>query len=350
MDSRERELGKAALIFVDELLNLKQGERFLIYIDESSCHHTASAIQECAHQIGVRTDLFQLNSNLDLLERSRALMDRVEDGNFNVICELSGQYFYQTPAWQRAVESGARIYSLCGMDADAFIRCVGTVNHDLMFQFGIALREILKDANSIQIVTQGGSNIKVPMYNKIVTRLIAKLTRKQISYSLVGHPSGKLSLKNKSTFVGGQLAFQGIPEAIEGTAVIDGYLWPPNEIGHIDNPIILKIKKGKVIEINGCPRKSKILRQWLDKKTKEIQHFCIGYNPGAKLSGKLMEAERVFGVVSIGIGTYPFHTDGIIKNPSILVNDKILVRDGLFIHKELSILQKKLNTNTQGKA
>jgi len=150
--------------------------------------------------------------------------------------------------------------------------------------------------------------------------------------------------------MGGQLAFQGIPETIEGTAVIDGYLWPPNEIGHIDVPIVLKIKKGIVIKINGCPLKSKILNRWLEGKDKEIQHFCIGFNPGAELSGKLMEAERVFGHIAIGIGKYPFHTDGIAKNPSILSNDEIIEQDGSFIHKELSVLERELIQNHRNRS
>lgn len=147
--------------------------------------------------------------------------------------------------------------------------------------------------------------------------------------------------------MGGQLAFQGIPETIEGTAVIDGYLWPPKEIGHVDVPIVLNIKKGSVIEINGCPSKSKVLNRWFEGKTKEIQHFCIGFNPGAKLSGKIIEAERVSGYISVGIGRYPFHTDGIIKNPSILLNDEIMEQDGSFVHGQLSILERNLIQDNQ---
>lgn len=102
----------------------------------------------------------------------------------------------------------------------------------------------------------------------------------------------------------------------------------------------MKIEKGNVTGINGHPKKSEILNQWFLGRTRDILHFCIGFNPGAELSGKILEAERVFGCISIGIGEYPFHTDGIIKSPSIVLNKEIIERNGSFIHKELMTLEK----------
>ena len=77
----------------------------------------------------------------------------------------------------------------------------------------------------------------------------------------------------------------------------------------------------------------------------EIQHFCIGSNPGVKSPGKLLEAERAFGYISIGIGKYPFHIDEVIKNPSILLNNEYIEQDGSFKHKGLSILERSLIQN-----
>lgn len=84
------------------------------------------------------------------------------------------------------------------------------------------------------------------------------------------------------------------------------------------------------------------LNEWFEAQNKEIQHFCIGFNPGAKLAGKIIEAERVFGYLSIGIGKFPFHTDGIIKSPSILFNNEIIEQDGSFAQGELSMLARNL--------
>ena len=124
-------------------------------------------------------------------------------------------------------------------------------------------------------------------------------------------------------------------------AVVDGYL-SHEEIGPIDVPIILNIKKGNVVEISGCPSTSNILNQWLKGQKKEVIHFLIGFNPGANLSRICLEAERVFGHFSIGFCNFPFHTDCVIKDPTILLDDKIVMQDGSFTHEKLSILEKGL--------
>ena len=174
MDNQERYFKEAALIFSEELLRLHRGERLLIYIDQGSCPYTAKVIQESAQQIGALSELYELDSNLNLSDLVQELTHKVQDGAFDVICELSDRYFYQTSVWQRALQSGSRIYSLSGVNSDAFTRCIGKVNNKLMFQLGIALREILKKAKYIQIVTEKGTNIEVcfPINSTITSKII----------------------------------------------------------------------------------------------------------------------------------------------------------------------------------
>lgn len=341
MDNQKRDMREAAFVFVKKLLKLKRDQRFLIYVDQGSDLYVAKAIQDYAQEIGALVELFELNSTLRVYDMVRDLVNKIEKGSFDIICELSEQYFYPTLVWKRALQLGSQIYSLGGVNIDGFIRCVGKVDHELMFHFGMALRRILEKTKTIQIITKKGTDVKFDMSNNnLVLRFISRLKRKQGPY--ITHPSGMLTQATKATFMGGQLAFQGIPKTIEGTAVIDGYLGPPQEIGPLDIPIIMKIKKGNVIHISGCPLKSTTLNEWFEAQNKEIQHFCIGFNPGAKLAGKIIEAERVFGYLSIGIGKFPFHTDGIIKSPSILFNNEIIEQDGSFAQGELSMLARNL--------
>jgi len=331
----------AASVFTNQLLNLKRGEKLLVYVDDGSDESVAKVIVDSAREIGAVTELLELNSELKLPDMVHQLTSKIEAGTYHVIAELSEQYFYLTPAWKRALQLGCRLYSLQGMNSDSFIDTVGKVDHNLMFQFGWTLRDILKKASFIQITAKNGTDIKFQMNTNLVYRIISKIRGKLASY--VYYPSGILNQRIKSCFLGGQLGFLGVPETIEGTVVVDGYLWPPKEIGLIeDDPIILQIKNGHVTEITGCPVKKKILDQLFKEEPKSVQHFCIGFNPGAKLSGKLMETERVFGCFNIGIGEYPYHIDGIIENPSLLVNGEIIEQDGSFIHKKLAPQVKEL--------
>jgi leucyl aminopeptidase (aminopeptidase T) len=349
VDDVKEDLKKAAGVFIKELLNVRPQEKLLIYVDKGSDFNVVSAIQAATKGAGGTAEQFELDPNLETHDVVRNLTRKIEDGAFDVICELSEQYFYQTTAWQRALEKGARIYSLGGLQSEGLIRCFGNVNHALIYDFGTSLREILWKAKSVQILTKKGTDIKFEMNISLVDRVVSKLTGKKRPYAYITRPSGKLTHDVPATFLGGQIAFNGIPETIEGTAVIDGYVWPPQEIGHLNEPINLKIRKGRVTEVNDDSLKSKIFGQWLKGKKNEIKHFCIGFHPSARLSEKLIEAERVFGYISIGIGEYPFHTDGVITKPTLLLNREIIEKDGSFIHKELSILEKDLIQKNRGK-
>jgi leucyl aminopeptidase (aminopeptidase T) len=333
---------KTALIFLKDLVNLKVGENILFYTDKGSDSGIALTLHESAKDIGAKSEVFELDACLSLPEMAHALTEKIERDSFDVMCELSEQYFYQTTAWQRALQLGARLYSLGGLKADDFIRCVGKADHTLMHEFGVNLREVIGKAKSVQIITEKGTDIRLDMNIGLVHRIIAKLTGKQRPYAYVTPPSGKLSHDVPATFLGGQIAFNGIPETIEGIAVIDGYVWPPKEIGHVDEPICLKIKRGRVTDVNSNSYKSRVFADWLNGKENQIKHFCVGFHPYAKLSGTLVEAERVFGYISVGIGEYPFHTDGVMIDPTLLLNRKIIEKDGSFIHKKLSILEKDL--------
>ncbi|MFT6891959.1 MAG: 2,5-dihydroxypyridine 5,6-dioxygenase [Halioglobus sp.] len=119
-------------------------------------------------------------------------------------------------------------------------------------------------------------------------------------------------------------------------------MWSPSDIGLLTEPIILHIEHGRVMHIGGDPVKSETLNKWLLGQEKSIEHFCLGFNPGARISDNLVEAERAYGQLNIGLGKYPFHTDGVIRNPRLTINGNILMNNNAFVHKKLLTLDKKL--------
>jgi hypothetical protein len=73
-----------------------------------------------------------------------------------------------------------------------------------------------------------------------------------------------------------------------------------------------------------------------------VEHLCIGFNPGARVSGKILEVERAFGCISVGMGEYPYLTDGAIKNPSIKADQGMIENSGSFVTEELWPLEREL--------
>lgn len=336
MNLNIQDLEKSSTYFLQDILYLNSGQSLLIYSDETSDEVLVGALQKSAKDIGVSADLIQLHTSSNLSYNEKVLENKIETQDYDSVCELSRQYFYPTSVWRKAKQKGCRVFGLGAIDATSFIRCIGQIDNKNLFEFGLLLKDILEKARRVQIRSKSGTDITCKMNSSVfMAKVLSKF--KLTQRSKVWTPSGILKERASTTFMGGQIAFLGVPNTIEGTAVIDGYIWPPDEIGPLKNPIVLKIYKGCIVDIDDDNPKSRILSKWLNGKEKGIEHFCIGYNPGARLTGSLCEAERAFGHIVIGVGKYPFHTDGIIKHPELIVDNTVIIQNNSFVHDSLQV-------------
>ncbi|WP_243680138.1 hypothetical protein [Vulcanisaeta souniana] len=128
----------------------------------------------------------------------------------------------------------------------------------------------------------------------------------------------------------------------------------------LHSPIKLKIRDGKISEISGGSE-AKILEKWLrsfnDEKMFMTAHVTYGCHPNAKLSGNIVEDERVWGgaVVWGGFGSQSetfkgklglasSHVDAVVLNNTIYGDGgELIVKDGGdFVHEEVKELVRKL--------
>ncbi len=87
-----------------------------------------------------------------------------------------------------------------------------------------------------------------------------------------------------------------------------------------------------------------------------IAHGCYGFAPGAKLSGNIVEDERIWGCTEWGLGylsptdTEPeginarSHCDGICLNSTVWLDGTIILDTGTVVHPKL----KKISENVVG--
>jgi leucyl aminopeptidase (aminopeptidase T) len=100
------------------------------------------------------------------------------------------------------------------------------------------------------------------------------------------------------------------------------------------------VRNGKVYEIKGERSEELITR--LDKagpKAYIVAEFGIGLNPKAEVKGTILEDEKVIGTVHIAVGNnlsygrdndVPIHLDGVIRDPDIFVDGKMIMKKGRF--------------------
>lgn len=353
-DIQPRNLSKACSQFLQDLLLIDSSESLLIYTDCGSDNELAHTMLHTAAGLGVNAELFSLDQWPDLDSQTEALRDKIRSGGYHCLCELSEQCFYPSGIWEESVKAGRRVYCVGPVKPDSFIRCIAAPEPTTMRSFGARLRKLLVEANEIEIRSAAGTKISARMH---AATAIGNTLASVQPYSLPGRalskvglarrstiwaPDGQLKKTGGSTFMGGQLAFRPIPASLSGVAVIDGYQWPPGELGRILQPLTLEISKGQVVDIGGCTSSSSRLVEWLGNREKKVEHFCIGFNPGAGLDGTLIEAERAFGHLNIGFGRHPYHTDGVMISPEMHLDGDLLLKDHSFQHPGLNTLEQLL--------
>ena len=128
-------------------------------------------------------------------------------------------------------------------------------------------------------------------------------------------------------------------DTAKGILVIDGSIPLPG-LGIIKEPIRLQVEKGYITKIEGG-KEADILREALaafnDPRVYLAAEVGFGLNPAASLSGRMLEDEEVYGTMHIGIGNNlayggscntPIHIDLIMKQPTCIVDDHYVYKDG----------------------
>ncbi len=129
---------------------------------------------------------------------------------------------------------------------------------------------------------------------------------------------------------------------LEGTA--EGRLvleWAPTRA--LTTPLILKIEKGMVKEIEGEePFKEELTRRLKENPLNaNIAELGIGTNDGARRPDNILESEKILGTIHIAFGDNssfggkvrtPFHQDFVLFKPTVILKrgakEKVLLSDG----------------------
>ena len=130
---------------------------------------------------------------------------------------------------------------------------------------------------------------------------------------------------------------------VEGTAkgkvIIDGSIVLPG-LGPLKQDVSLTVHRGYVEKIEGGEEAvlfKKILQSANEQEVYNIGEFGIGLNPKCKICGSMLEDEGVFGTIHFGIGDNhtmggnvesKMHTDVVIKKPTVIADQKILIQSG----------------------
>jgi leucyl aminopeptidase (aminopeptidase T) len=326
------ELGAAARKLVEQVMLVKPGEKVVITADTMSDARVVDVTAKAVFSAGaIPVVVWYPTGESACIDPPAPVAGAVEASD--VWIEYAVAYILYSSAFHKAIKNGCRYICLTGMDADMMVRCIGNVNYVKLIELGELLRSTLEKSNRIEVTSPAGTDLVAEHRGCPVRQ------------------SGRIATeKGQAIMLGGQVAWGPAFDSINGTLVFDGALWPPMELGILRNPVKLTIEKGLVKKVEGGSE-ARLFEQWLARYNHPamyyLAHYSLGFNPGVlRPTGRIVEDERVFGCMEFGIGQTragaPSHTDGIVLNPTIILDGLIMEENGVYKIPEAARLCKEL--------
>ncbi len=344
MSLYEYELGRAADVLTRDLLKLKPGETFVITADTESDQRVVDATARAAFALGAKPMVIWLASPLgvgrvaDPMLPIDALIGALRGADAWV--EFNNQWLLYSTPHDVAMRENDRLRYLClvGMNPDMMVRCIGRIDHVALKAFLEKTVDIVRAADRIRVTSPGGTDLE---FHSIPGR--GALIRD----GYADRPG--------TYMMGGFIAWAPDLESIDGTLVFDGSISPP--CGRLEEPIRTTIEAGGIVDIGGGAQ-ARQLAAYLDAfdhpQMRRIAHSSFGFHPNARLSGDIVEDERVWGCTEWGIGHVgatlippegipaPSHSDGQSLDCSVWLDERPMLETGRVVHPELIELARAL--------
>lgn len=340
----EFELQKATDRLIREILQVKAGETVVITADTCSDENVVNTTAASVYAVGGKPMVITTSTpsgvgkaaDNDLpVEALGAALSHAD-----VWIEYNKQWLLYSTPFEIAFKNNEKLryINLVEMNPDLLIRNIGNVDIPLLSEF------MLKFTNK---------NIGTKVY-KVTTPSGTDLTFSTNPNHLVCNDSGDAS-KPGMNMMPGQINIVPEFDTVQGTIVFDGSLVPPFRL--LDKPVKLTIKNSKIVNVEGGIQAEQFeswLKSFNDPNMFKLAHMAYGLNPGAKLTGDIVEDERVWGSVEWGIGyVSPIdappvgqdaksHCDGICLNASVWLDDVQVLNNGKFIYPEFKAYEDKI--------
>lgn len=318
-------LDKASVTALKICMGLKKNESVLVITDENK-KDIGYSLYSNALKLGNDALFVEMKSGKVNGEEPPAHIANLMKGFDVVLCPTSKSLTH-TKARREASSNGARVATFPGITNDVMIRGMNA-DYEKITALSIKLKKILDKGKFVRITTKLGTDL---------------------SFSI----NGRMSIASKGLYhkkgEGGNLPTgETFVAPVEGTAngvfLVDGSMAGfgliKNSNSMNNQPVLrITVENGYAAKISGgavAKKLTNLLNQY-DIKARNIAEFGIGTNDKAKLSGVLLEDEKVLGTIHIALGNnlsmggsidVPIHLDGVVKYPTVYLDDKLLMENG----------------------
>lgn len=315
---KQSKLDKASVIAIRDCMGTQPNETVLVVTDEFKRKIGYSLFQN-AKRLGHETVFLEFKSReMHGQEPPQQVAEMMK--LFDVVLCPTAKSLTHTNARRNASSLGARIATFPGITEEIMIRGLNA-DYKKIAALTIKLQEIMNDVNIVRVTSSIGTDITMDISG-----------RKALPSKGLFHKKGESG--NLPT---GEAYIAPLEGKTNGVFYVDGSM---ASIGVIKRkPIRIEVKDGYAVNVSGS-NQAKKLDETLNKYGSlagNIAEFGIGTNYKAKLSGILLEDEKVMGTIHIALGDnksmgglvdVPIHLDGVVKKPTVFFDEKMIMKNG----------------------
>jgi len=309
-------LQKAAGTALVRSLRVKRTEKVVIVTDRDQ-RQIARAFFDASREITQDTIIVEMiPREMHGEEPPSIVAEAMKKADVAVL--VTAKSLSHTAARRKAVGSGTRIASMPGVTADIMKRCL-----DLDYQ------KVKRLTNRIADLLDKGEQVEV------ATRLGTQLSMNIKGRRAHGRNGGVFAKSGSwGNLPEGEASIAPVEGKTNGEYLVD--ISMSLHAGLLGKPIRVTVENGYAVKVTGSRKLLEALKTH-GKNARNIAELGIGTNYKARPRGNVLEDEKVLGTCHIALGNSlslggkvdaPLHLDGVIKNPTIFIDGRVIMKNG----------------------
>ncbi len=305
------DISRGAYIAVKECLDVKEGEEVVVVTDEER-YGIGKALADVSSALGAKTSLLIIQpTGRHGAEPPRHVGEAMAASD--VFIAPTTYSLSHTDARRRATEAGARGATLPGVTKEMFLGPM-TADYKEVARISEKLADILTRGKEVHITSPSGTDLWIDISGR----------EAEPDTGLYHNPGEWGNLPAGEAYLA--------PKSAQGVLVIDS--WGKE----ISRPSKVVIEDGRGVEFEGEAKKLERVLTEAGDCAFLVAELGIGTNPKARITGNVLEDEKVMGTIHIAFGdnaSFPggtnrcgVHEDVIVMGPTVEIDGRRIMEAG----------------------
>ncbi|WP_028776293.1 aminopeptidase [Shimazuella kribbensis] len=298
-----------------DCLALQKEELFLVVTDEKKAD-LAQHLYQAGRKIGAESMLLLMEEREKSGQEPPVPVAEAMKKADAVVC-ITEHSLTHTIARKEAVATGTRVATMPGITADMFYHGAITANYQ-----------------QVKVLTE-----KITAYLEKSTEVRIEKDGETLTFSIAGrHGIASTGVLTERGDSGNLPSGEAFIAPLEGTASgkikVDGSV---ADIGILHSPLWLTIEEGRLVEVEG-EAAEQLLTLLHSDESRQLAEFGIGTNNKARITGVVLEDEKVYGTIHLAFGSNVtfggqieagVHIDLVIKEPDVYLDGEKFMDKGI---------------------